>query len=167
MTTHSKIHAGEVVHELNAGHRRWRSTSQLIVVHGSSRRRRAGEDSVESWGEGGLAARLFVGLNVGDKPTYSVEDVLHEVAKLRDKAGLPADSSFIAQKGLYTEPSGHLVEENSVQIIMFDATGSTPEDFERQIVQLARALREKLDQDSIIVEVQNRGVVQKVLAVKR
>ena len=80
------------------------------------------------------------------------------------------DATFIAQKGLYTEPQergGRLIDENSVQIIIFDTDGSTLEAFGDKIVQLARGLRAKFDQDSVIVELQNAGVSQKVLSVKR
>ena len=111
-----------------------------------------------------------MGLNVGETPTYTVEDVVHATRDIRREQGKLPDATFIAQKGLYTEPEyrgAHLIEENSVQIIIFDIDGSSLDVFAANVVQLAAALRKKFDQDSVIVEIQNAGVSQKLINVKR
>jgi hypothetical protein len=165
-------YAHEVDHHLSDDSwRRFRPRGPMHVIDGSARSksRRAAEDHVENWGVG-LAARVFVGLNVGDKPRYTIQDVVQATKEIRRQQGLLPDATFIAQKGLYTEPKekgGSLVEENSVQIIIFDTEGSTMDAFSDKIVKLARGLRERFDQDSVIVELQEAGVSQNVLAVKR
>jgi len=111
-----------------------------------------------------------VGLNVGDKPTYTIEDVVNATKQIRREQGSLPDATFIAQKGLYTEPEargGRVIDENSVQIIIFDTEGLLLEAFSAKIVQLARALRERFHQDSVIVELQEAGISQKVLNIKR
>jgi hypothetical protein len=167
-------YAHEVEHtfENRTVRRRFSPRGPLHVIDGSRSRSKRGakEDSIEDWGPGGLAARIFVGLNVGETPTYTIEDVVKATKQIRREQGVLPDATFIAQKGLYTEPEargGHLIDENSVQIIIFDTDGSTLEAFGDKIVQLARGLRAKFDQDSVIVELQNAGVSQKVMAVKR
>ena len=166
------FYAGEVQHHLSDG--RTRRFKPVGPMHphkvGGKRRRGAREDSIEDWGAAGRAARLFVGLNVGETPTYTIEQVVQATKELRRAEGAPPDATFIAQKGLYTEPpekGAHLIEENSVQIIIFDTEGSELDVFGAKIVELARGLREKFDQDSVIVELQKAGISQKVMAVKR
>ena len=167
------FYSHEIQHHLSGGDVRKftpRGPSRLVEGSARSRRRGAKEDTVDDWGPGGLAARLFVGLNVGETPTYSIDDVVRATKEIRKTQGQLPDATFIAQKGLYTEPAergAHLIVENSVQIIIFDTEGSSLEAFGDKIVQLARGLRERFDQDSVIVELQEGGVSKKVLAVKR
>ena len=171
----SSFNAGEVEHNLHDGRRRFRPRGPSHLIRGTSEPARSGahggrEDSVEDWGPGGLAARIFVGLNVGDKPTYTIEDVVNATKQIRREQGSLPDATFIAQKGLYTEPEargGRVIDENSVQIIIFDTEGLLLEAFSAKIVQLARALRERFHQDSVIVELQEAGISQKVLNIKR
>jgi hypothetical protein len=148
-----------------------RGPTHVIDGHRSKPARKGSrEDSVEDWGPGGLAARIFVGLNVGEKPTYTINDVVKATKEIRLQQGALPDATFIAQKGLYTEPAargGHLITENSVQIIIFDTEGLSLDAFGEKVVQLARGLRERFDQDSVIVELQEGGVSKKVLSVKR
>src|ERR1019366_1106407 len=121
----STYNASEIEHHLSGGTvRRFRPRGPSHLIRGSEaapskRRRGAREDSVEDWGPGGLAARVFVGLNVGETPTYTVEDVVKATKAIRREQGVLPDATFIAQKGLYTEPEargGKLIDENSVQI---------------------------------------------------
>jgi hypothetical protein len=164
-------YANEVRHQMSDGSRKsFRPHGPLYLIDDAaapSKRRSAKEDRIEDWGAGGLAARIFVGLNVGDKPTYTIQQVVKATKEIRRQQGVLPDATFIAQKGLYTEPSGSIVEESSVQIIIFDSEGSTIEAFGEKVVQLARGLRERFNQDSVIVELQRAGVSQDVMAVKR
>jgi hypothetical protein len=166
------IYTGAAEHHLQGGRvRRFTPDGTLYVMPRTQRvgrsRRRGAEDHVENWGEGGLAARVFVGLSVGQTPTYSVEDVVKTTESIRREQGLLPDATFIAQKGLYTDSeTGKVVRENSVQIIIFDVDGMAQQAFTDKIVQLARGLREHFKQQSVIIEIQNRGVAQAVLAVK-
>ena len=56
------------------------------------------------------AARLFVGLNVGDDPVWSIRDVIDLVAAVRlEQTGDPS-AYFVAQKGTFKHKGGHVVE---------------------------------------------------------
>jgi|SRR5208337_2034144 len=162
----------EVEHHLQDGRTlrfRPRGPTYLYEAQRPKRGRTAREDRIEDWGVG-LAARIFVGLNVGDKPTYTVQQVMDATRDIRRQQAALPDATFLAQRGLYTEPQdkgGRLIEEDSVQIIIFDSEGSTLDVFADKIIQLARGLRERFNQDSVIVELQEAGISQKVLAIKR
>lgn len=112
-----------------------------------------------------LTARLFVGLNVGQKPTYSVEDAVKLTREIRTRQGALPDASFLAQRGLFTdEKTREIVDENSVQIVVFDFSGDQ-EFFEAQIEELAEELAQKFQQQVIYVEMQKAGVPYTVLRV--
>nr|ASF62314.1 S-adenosylmethionine hydrolase [synthetic construct]ASF62316.1 S-adenosylmethionine hydrolase [synthetic construct] len=120
----------------------------------------------ERLGGGGFSARIFVGLNVGDKPTYTIEDVVKDTIAIRKRQGILPDASFVAQRGVYTEQrSGQLVTENSVQIIIIDLEGLSKEDFTGKVQALGKELREDFKQESVIVEIQERGIVQDVYSI--
>jgi hypothetical protein len=156
----ARYYAGEVEHHLKDGRvLRFKPSGPMIHVG----RREAEEDAVD-FGVG-FAARIFVGLNVGDTPTYTIEQVVQATKELRRAQGALPDASFIAQKGLYTDPGGRLVEENSAQIIIIDVQGLPQEQFTAQIVDLAEGLRDRFKQDSVIVEIQEAGIAQRVLGV--
>jgi hypothetical protein len=164
-------HHGPVVHHLKSGKRMsWNPKGPLIVIFAPAARsgRGASEDRVENWGEGGLTARLFVGLSVGQQPTYNINDIVTETRNFRLARKQPADASFIAQKGIYTNAAtGSQVTENSVQIIIFAAPGVTMPQLREQMEELGKHLRRKFDQDQVIIELQDRGVVQQIFAVER
>jgi len=163
-------HHGPVVHKLKSGREMaWEPRGALIVIFAPapSSGRGAREDRIEDWGNGGLTARLFVGLSVGQQPTYGLNDVVTATRDFRLARKQPADASFIAQKGIYTDKRGEQVTENSVQIIIFASPGTTLSQLQEQMAALAKNLRRKFDQDQIIVELQERGVVQQVFAVER
>jgi hypothetical protein len=102
-----------------------------------------------------LAARLVVGLNVGDKPTWSFEDVIKAVTDIRKGA-----ASFIAQRGVYAPQVGPRVEEDSVQIIIFNDVGVNREAFTDEMIVLGEELAGKLKQEEIYLDIQNRGIVE-------
>src|SRR4029077_457237 len=102
-----------------------------------------------------LAARFFVGLNVGDKPTHSFEDVIKAVTDIRKGA-----ASFIAQRGVYAPHVGPRVEEDSVQILIFNDAGINREAFTDEMIILGEELAAKLKQEEIYLDIQNRGIVE-------
>ena len=54
------------------------------------------------------AARLFVGFNVGGRPQWSMNDLVALVEKIRVSQGRRPDSSFLAQRGIYTSDESGL-----------------------------------------------------------
>jgi hypothetical protein len=164
------VHAnlGEATHRLKSGvMKTFRPVGQTYeAVDGQLRPIGPRNNPIERIGGGGLSARLFVGLSVGDKPTYSIDDVVRATIEVRKSQGLGADASFLIQRGVYTHSgSGQVVTENSVQIIILDFEGRSKAAFTQDVTQLAEDLRARLRQESVIVEVQERGVVQDVYSV--
>src|SRR6185369_3253819 len=65
-----------------------------------------------SSGKGGtLAARLFVGLNVGGKKKWKIQDVINVTRRIRQAQGHSPNASFVAQKGVYQSFGGTKVVE--------------------------------------------------------
>ena len=168
---HHVIYTGESEHHLKDGRvGRFKPTGPLHVVHVRSDRGRAREDNkelpynstLESWGVEGLAARLFVGLKVGDTLKWTTEDVMKAThGYLTEHAGLSGNSTFIAQKGWYNG-----ISEDSVQVVVFDEDGVTIDRWTDTVLALGAFLREHFEQESVIVEIQRGGVAQSLQAVK-
>jgi len=163
-------YCGEATHHLkNGSARRFRPKGEMLVctpdgqVLGTEERAR---NPIEKLGQGGLSARLFVGLSVGQVPRYTIRQVVDATIEIRKSQKQLPDSTFLAQKGVYTESkSGQLVEENSVQIIIIDVAGTPEPKFIEYMEQLAEGLRKRFEQESVILEVQKRGVVQAVYSI--
>jgi len=112
-----------------------------------------------------LAARLFVGLSVGKKPKYVVEDVIRVTKKVRTfQTGNPG-ASFLLQKGTWKAGPGDFVDEDSVQIIIIDEHGRSEVEFETEMAELAEVLAQELEQDIVFVDVQVNGVHETTLKV--
>jgi hypothetical protein len=117
------------------------------------------------------AGRLFVGFNVGDEERWGMDDVVRIVRRVRDLQVHDPSSSFVYQRGLYSHHEGpgegHVVDEEGAQIIVLNLPdfGISPAKFEQQIVALAEALAEELEQETVIVEIQRGGVTAKTIAV--
>jgi hypothetical protein len=160
---------GPVVHQHKDGRRgQWKPTGPIVVVMVDAPARsskRAREDKRDDFGTN-ISARLFVGLNVGQTPTYKVEDVVRATRDYRKSHHETVDSSFIAQSGLYTDQkSGEIVDENSVQVVIFDVSDTPEAVFEHQAEELAQFLRKKFEQQTVLVELQNHGEVKKFFMV--
>lgn len=112
------------------------------------------------------ASRLFVGLNVGDDPVWSLRDVIEVVGAERMQQTGDPSASFVAQKGIFKHAAGSVVEEDSVQVIILNLDDSTtPDEFEEQMVDLATRLAHTLQQESVIVEMQLCGRTEKTIGV--
>lgn len=149
---------GPVVHNTNDGRVRRFSPSGPLYLYESDGKRaaqeRRKENPVKLFGGTGLSARMFIGLNVGDKPTYTIEDVIAEVAKHYRGA-----ASFVAQKGVYVHMDGKRVNEDSVQVILFAST-EDEQKFTDEMTAVAEKIAAALKQESIILEIQKKGIVQ-------
>jgi len=175
-----RAYTGHCTHHLKGGRvRQFRPKGEMLVVmpdgqmQGADARakHRANED-VTRYSEGGLSARLFVGLSApapsgkGQVPRYSIKQVVDAVVAIRKEQGQRPDATFLAQKGIYTEGEGaELVEEDSVQIIIIDIFGTPENTFVQQMTDLGEAPRARFEQKEVILEVQNKGVVQAVYGI--
>lgn len=117
-------------------------------------------------GEPADAARLFVGLNVGDTPTWSIKDVMEIVGAERMAQTGDPSASFVGQRGIFKHGAGHVVEEDSVQVVVLNLDESVSRDrFEQQMVRLATRLADVLQQELVIVEMQHGGRADKTIGV--
>jgi len=113
------------------------------------------------------AARLFVGFNVGDEPTYSMDDLISLVKAVRKKQRAALDSTFIYQKGVYTHEDDHgVVTEDGAQVIILNLDPATSKDvFEAQMIELANVIVGEMQQETVIVEMQQGGIVREIIGV--
>jgi hypothetical protein len=160
MTTHL-CNAGEALHRRpDGGISRFRPRGKLRLHHEG-----AIENPSTRLGGGGYSARLFVGLNVGQAKRYNENDIVDLVWRTRKRQGRSADASILSQKGIYEDRSGARVVEPSVQVIIIDFSGQPKKAFTSEMVQLAEVLRKRLKQETVILEVQRRGVTTDVYSV--
>lgn len=107
--------------------------------------------------EGQLGARLFVGLSVGQRARWSIDDVIRITRRVRQRQTGDPSSTFIAQKGIFKGRGDKVVEEDSVQIMIL-YFGKKPAQFEKHMEQLALELVKKLKQEVVYVEMQRNGI---------
>lgn len=123
-------------------------------IHG-----REAQENPATWtaGKKAYAARVFVGLSVGKKKTYRVEDVMRVVRETRESQGYDPDASFVSQRGIYTS-AGSTIEEESVQVIIFNkAPKMTLPAWTRESIELGEALCDRLRQLEVVVNLQFNG----------
>lgn len=116
-----------------------------------------------------LSGRLFVGFNVGAEPRWSVEDLIPIVLSVRERQTGDPSATFMTQRGIYKhhDPDAGVVVEDGAQVIIFHGGGPDDQEaFEDQLVELAEVIGAKLQQESVIVEVQRNGIAQRVMGVE-
>lgn len=108
------------------------------------------------------AARLFVGFNVGAKPRWKLDDLMGHVREIRREQRERPDVTYITTRGVFTHKSGKVIEEDGAQIIIF-AIDEEPDEFIRNMGDLAEQLVQALDQEEVFLEIQKNGVQIKLL----
>lgn len=119
-------------------------------------------ESMDNW-----AARLFVGLSRGDDPVWRTSDVEDIVAAEREEDTGDPSSSFIVQRGIYQHGDGHIVREDSVQVVIFKDPNEAAPIFAQRMRRLAEVLAARLGQDEVIVEVSHNGATEFVAGMDR
>jgi len=116
-----------------------------------------------------FAARLFVGFNVGDRPTWTMEDLVKIVKAVRLRQVGKADHTILYQKGVYTskkpgkqkpvtEEGGQIIILNLAEFVKPKDKGRVKEVFRKQMVALADTIIEQMQQEMVIVEIQKDGM---------
>jgi hypothetical protein len=106
-----------------------------------------------------LSARLFVGLSVGKKKTWTVKDVQRIVVRVRQAQTSLGNSTIVAQDGTYRETfEDELIFEKSLQVIIFNEENFSREKFVRDMKSLAETLQSELKQNKVILEIQEDGI---------
>lgn len=117
----------------------------------------------QGWGSEApvIGARMFVGFNVGGKPTWGMNNLIPIVKSVRKKQTGSADASLLYQKGLYThKTSGETVTEDGAQIIILNLSDKVSiEEFKRQMVELGEVICRELQQEEVVAEIQKGGMV--------
>jgi hypothetical protein len=111
-----------------------------------------------------LSARFVVGFNVKSKPTWTVDDLIKVVRSKRSKQHQKPDSSFIAQRGIYSG-GRKLVVEDGAQVVIFNIFKVRDKTFVNQMIAVADEIADKLKQDTVILEIQRGGVVEESMGI--
>ena len=114
-----------------------------------------------------LSARLFFGFGAGANPSWSIEDVLPIVKRVRKEQIGATDSAICYQKGVLSHlEKDTTVTEDGVQIIILNLQEAvTKEQFEDQLVELGEAIARELKQRQIVVEMQKNGLFQSTMGI--
>lgn len=155
MTAYAVL-AAEAVH----GTRRFRPQGRLVEYDSPAQ-----PNPATRLGSGGYAARLFVGLKVGNEERWKTADIIRIVRDVRKAQGKSADASILAQSGIYEDRSGELVVEPSVQVIIIDLVGEKKNTFVGSMKELGERLVKDLEQEAVILEIQRRGIVSDVYTI--
>jgi hypothetical protein len=116
--------------------------------------------------EAPLAARIFVGFNVGQKTVWDLDDLVAIVRRVREAQGHHPDASFLAQRGLYTSAvDGKVVEEPGAQVILLDLDSSTQKHFQGEMVSLAEVIATEFEQEAVILELQRGGLTLRTFGI--
>lgn len=116
------------------------------------------------------AARIFVGFSVGQRPKYNIDDLIRIVKRVRRAQTGNPDASFVYQKGVYTHKEGPLkgqsVTEDGAQAVLLnlDPDVSTRQFYE-DVIELAQIIREELEQEEVIVDVQKNGITVRTIGI--
>lgn len=139
----------------------------VVVVNGRYARNGQDEERLVTYhAVNKNAARFFVGLNVEQEPVYGMPKVVKTMRNvLRERVG-KQDSTYIMQRGVFTHDSGSVVEEDSVQILVFDEQSMTRPAWRNAMIRSASDLAGSLQQESVIVELLRGGIQQDTLWVK-
>lgn len=124
----------------------------------------------EDWTSKGpvLSATLFVGFSVGDKPVWSMGDLITLVKKVRKAQVKHPDSSFLYQKGIYThESDGTVVTEDGAQVIILNVPPMfrRASVFRKNMVKLAETICRDMQQETVIVRIDKNGIVDETIGV--
>ncbi len=145
----------------------FRPNGKLIHVLVGNTQAIPNPNAFETAGNKVLAARLFVGFNVGGKPTWKLPDLVKIVAAVRLKQKRDPDASFIAQKGIFTSHlTGTTIVEDGAQIILINLHNDPLPKFRAQMEHLAEVIAKKLKQELIILELQRAGITLRTIGVQ-
>jgi hypothetical protein len=92
----------------------------------------ASEAKRTRYGSGGVSARIFVGLSVGEKAIFNVADIVETIIRFRKKQRAGPDASILTQRGIYEskkKKKKRVIIEDSVQIVILDLKGLPREKF--------------------------------------
>lgn len=113
-----------------------------------------------------LSARLVVGFNVGEQPTYEMADLMRIVERVRRSQSGNPSATFVAQEGIYQHAdNGPVVHEKGAQVLLINTGGDSRKKFTKQMVKLAETIAREMRQELVIVEIQKNGLSEEIMGV--
>ncbi len=108
-----------------------------------------------------VVGRLFVGFSVGEVPTYTLDNLIPIVERVRTAQTGNPSASFVAQRGIYqSRKTRQVVNEDGAQIFIINTDGVDDDVFADQMVELAETIAREFQQEEVIVEIQVNGISQ-------
>lgn len=160
------VYLGESIHHLRDGRvRQFTPKGRLHAIRRPGVLSSVRRNPVEKLSTGGLSARIFVGLKVGRRTKWKEADVAKIIWEVREAQGRNPDASLLSQLGIYKDRRGRRIVEESVQVVILDLEGLVLASFVQEMQSLAEALRERLAQELVVLEIQERGVVHSIYSV--
>src|SRR3990167_2756317 len=131
-----------------------------IRRHGPVAKRNPIEEALK--GSGGVyAARIMVGFNVSDTPTWTMDDLVEVAFRFRKQQTGAPEATFFTTLGLYHDQArGVDVPEAGGQILIIRTSysGETIEKFINNMVVLAEEIAGAMEQNSVLLEIQKNGI---------
>ncbi len=112
-----------------------------------------------------VSARIIVGFSVRSVPTYTLDDLIAIVERVRQTQAKNPSASFVAQRGIYQHHDGTTVTEDGAQVFIINLQKITDEEFTEQMVELAETIASEMKQEEVIVEIQINGISQETIGV--
>jgi hypothetical protein len=107
-----------------------------------------------------LAARFFVGLNVAPGVAPCARRIFTTALTTSCSVHLVSVPSILSQLGIYEDQQRRIINEPSVQIIIIDFDGIEQDAFTKEMIALGEQLARELEQETVLLEIQKRGVVE-------
>lgn len=104
-------------------------------------------------------AVFHVGHNVGSEPRWTHTQIELAWRKVRSQLELTPDASFVAQRGVWTDPEGHAVSEVSTRIEVLKTWETPSFDFTNTCLNTAEELARELKQEAVVVDMGPGGAV--------
>lgn len=105
------------------------------------------------------AGRVIVGFNVGNTPRWQMDDLVSIVRRVREEQVKDPSATFVAQRGLYKSFGGDIVDEQGAQVAVIDFHNTPRDEFIDQMVSLGEQIAASFEQEVVIVEIQENGIV--------
>lgn len=149
------------IDRFNSGRAHWNGPRGWFIPEGPIHRYGPDKNPLSFESKVTWAARMFVGLNIGDDEALDINDVVEAFEK-----NYRGGASFVAQMGRWPSKGGKIITEKSVQVIVInDKEGVTAQEFRGDMIDVAERMALELQQESIVLELQRNGVVKETLGV--
>lgn len=97
--------------------------------------------------------RVIVGFNVGDTPTWTLDDLEREWHEFAATRKFPRDCTIVPQRGAFTMADGTVVQENGATLTVLNIRDRIdPAHFANTLMAFGEDLADAFKQESVIVQ---------------